>query len=82
MNQQRTKALGNRNIRKAISRAFDKEALVNNILNNGSIAANGLVPKKFSTHPESGKDFREINGDLVSYDAEKAKNYGKRDCRK
>ncbi|WHX26534.1 peptide ABC transporter substrate-binding protein [Virgibacillus halodenitrificans] len=73
MNQQRTKALGNRNIRKAISRAFDKEALVNNILNNGSIAANGLVPKKFSTHPESGKDFREINGDLVSYDAEKAK---------
>lgn len=75
MNQKRTDALGNTNIRKAISRAFDKEALTDNILNNGSIAANGLVPKKFSAHPESGEDFRDINGDLVTYDVEKAQKY-------
>ncbi|HLR63319.1 MAG TPA: peptide ABC transporter substrate-binding protein [Lentibacillus sp.] len=75
MNQEGSEALANKNIRKAISRAFDKESLVNNIFNDGSIASNGLVPKEFSYHPENGKDFRKINGDLVTYNAEKAKEY-------
>jgi oligopeptide transport system substrate-binding protein len=74
-NQTTTEALANKNIRAAISRAFDKDALVGEILNNGSIAANGLVPKDFTPMPETGKDFREVSGDLVTYDIEAAKEF-------
>lgn len=74
-NQTTTEALANKNIRAAISRAFDKEALVNEILNNGSIAANGLVPKDFTPMPETGEDFREVSGDLVTSDIEAAKEF-------
>ncbi|WP_085993943.1 peptide ABC transporter substrate-binding protein [Oceanobacillus senegalensis] len=75
LNQEGNKALANKNIRAAISRAIDKEALVNEILNNGSIVANGLIPSDFVNVPESNKDFREVNGDLVTYDLEAAKEY-------
>ncbi|WP_156290133.1 peptide ABC transporter substrate-binding protein [Oceanobacillus salinisoli] len=75
MNQTSNEALANDNIRKAISRAFDKEGIVNQILNNGSIVANGLVPKDFVTLPETNEDFRDVNGDLVTYDIEAAQEY-------
>lgn len=78
MNQTRNKALANKNIRKAIARAFDKEAIVNNILNNGSIAANGLIPKDFVTLPDNNKDFREANGDLIKYDVKAAQEFWKK----
>jgi oligopeptide transport system substrate-binding protein len=74
LNQTKNPALANVNIRAAISRAFDKQALVDEILNNGSIVANGLVPKDFVPTPD-GKDFREVSGDLVKYDVEKAKEF-------
>ncbi|WP_102026230.1 peptide ABC transporter substrate-binding protein [Salirhabdus sp. Marseille-P4669] len=74
-NQTTTDALANKNIRAAISRAFDKEALVSEILNNGSIVANGLVPADFTPMPETGEDFREVSGDLVTYDLEAAQDY-------
>ncbi|MCC2248501.1 MAG: peptide ABC transporter substrate-binding protein [Bacillota bacterium] len=72
-NQTTTDATANVNIRKAISKAFNKQALVDEILNNGSIVANGLVPADFTPMPETGEDFREVNGDLVTYDIEEAK---------
>ena len=75
MNQTRNEALENTNIRAAISRAFDKQALVDQILNNGSLVANGLVPANFAPMPGSGEDFREVSGDLVEYDVEKAQEY-------
>ncbi|WP_404454693.1 peptide ABC transporter substrate-binding protein [Virgibacillus necropolis] len=71
-NQTTSDALANVNIRKAISRAINKKALVEEILNNGSVVANGLIPSDFSKHPETGEDFRDSNGALVKYDAEKA----------
>jgi oligopeptide transport system substrate-binding protein len=71
MNQTKNPALKNVNVRKAISRAFDKEALVDEILNNGSIVANGLVPKDFYPTAD-GKDFREVSGDLVKFDVKEA----------
>ncbi|MDQ1000070.1 oligopeptide transport system substrate-binding protein [Neobacillus niacini] len=74
MNQTRNPALKNVNVRKAISRAFDKEALVDEILNNGSIVANGLVPKDFVSTPD-GKDFREASGDLVKFDVKEAQKF-------
>ncbi|UFU00566.1 peptide ABC transporter substrate-binding protein [Radiobacillus kanasensis] len=66
-------ALANENIRRAISMAFDKQALAETILNNGSIPATGVVPLNFAPHPETGEDFRKINGDLVTSDVEAAK---------
>ncbi|ASK61984.1 peptide ABC transporter substrate-binding protein [Virgibacillus phasianinus] len=73
LNQTTSDALANVNIRKAISKSINKQALVDEILNDGSVVANGFVPKNFSKHPETGEGFREINGDLVTYDPEKAK---------
>ncbi|RDW22361.1 peptide ABC transporter substrate-binding protein [Oceanobacillus arenosus] len=79
MNETRNEALANTNIRAAISRAFDKEAIVNEILNNGSLVANGILPSDFSRmpedSPEAGTDFREVNGDLVTYDVDAALEY-------
>ncbi|TDL80644.1 peptide ABC transporter substrate-binding protein [Peribacillus frigoritolerans] len=70
---QKNEALANVNIRKAIAMAFNKEDLTNEILNNGSIPANYAVPKEFVTNPETGEDFREANGDLLTYNVEEAK---------
>ncbi|CUA79372.1 peptide ABC transporter substrate-binding protein [Anoxybacillus suryakundensis] len=71
---QKNEVLKNVNARKAIAMGFDKEAMVATILNNGSKAANYLVPEGFVTGP-NGKDFREENGDLVKFNAEEAKKY-------
>jgi Bacterial extracellular solute-binding proteins, family 5 Middle. len=67
--------LANLNIRKAIMMAFNKDDLVNEILNNGSLVATGLIPKDFVKVPSTGKDFREQNGDLAVYNPDKAKEY-------
>ncbi|MED4268746.1 peptide ABC transporter substrate-binding protein [Geobacillus stearothermophilus] len=64
--------LNNVNARKAIAMAIDKEAMVNTLFNNGSVVANYAVPKDFVTGPD-GKDFRDANGDLVSYNVDEAK---------
>jgi oligopeptide transport system substrate-binding protein len=77
-NQKVNDTLANKNIRAAISRAFDKEAIVDEILNDGSIAANGLVPTGFVSMPESRKDFRKESGDLVTFDKTKAQEYWKK----
>ncbi|MFP7168789.1 peptide ABC transporter substrate-binding protein [Terribacillus sp. 7520-G] len=64
--------LANINARKAIAQAIDKEGLVNVVLNNGSTVSNGLMPKDFVKGPD-GTDFREANGDFLTYDVEAAK---------
>jgi len=64
--------LANKNLRLAIAQVINKEDYVNVILNNGSFVSNGLMPKDFVQSPD-GKDFREQNGDLLTYDLEAAK---------
>jgi oligopeptide transport system substrate-binding protein len=66
--------LANVNIRKAISMSFNKQDLVDVVLANGSLPANYLVPTEFS-FTEEGEDFREVNGDLTEFNAEKAKEF-------
>lgn len=66
--------LANENIRRAIAIAFNKDDLVADVLNNGSVAANYVVPADF-VKDEDGNDFRDANGDLLTYDAEAAKQY-------
>ena len=68
-------ALANENIRKAIAMAFDKQAYVDTVLQNGSIPANGLVPESLAIDPSTGEDYREQNGDLLSFDKEQAQEY-------
>ncbi|CAH0346724.1 peptide ABC transporter substrate-binding protein [Bacillus sp. CECT 9360] len=68
------KALGNENIRRAIDMSWDKQAHVDRILNNGSLALYGLVPKDFSFSPD-GKDFRDINGDQNHGEIGEAQDY-------
>src|SRR5690625_4975844 len=75
MNQTNNEALANENIRKALSRAFDKEAMVNEVLNNGSFVANGIIPADFTPMPDSEEDFREVSGDHVLYDVDEAQEY-------
>lgn len=75
---QENEALANKNIRMALALAFDKDALVNDILQNGSLAANYAVPAEFVKHPETGEDFRAENGDFNTFDAEKAKDFWKK----
>ena len=66
------KITGNKHFRRAIAMAYDKAALVNNVLKDGSIVSNGLVPKGFAENPETGKDYVEDRGDLLSYNVEEA----------
>ncbi|MBM4761644.1 peptide ABC transporter substrate-binding protein [Bacillus sp. B15-48] len=75
LNQSRNEALANTNIRAAISRAFNKQDVVDVILNNGSIVANGLVPADFAPMPDGTGDFRDVSGDLVTYDLEAAQGF-------
>ncbi|NLP50715.1 peptide ABC transporter substrate-binding protein [Bacillus sp. RO1] len=74
-NQTKNEALANVNIRKAISMGFNKQDMADYVLNNGSIPANYSVPVEFVQHPETGEDFREKNGDMNAFDAEKAKEH-------
>ncbi|MGE8203334.1 peptide ABC transporter substrate-binding protein [Heyndrickxia sp. NPDC080065] len=67
--------LANENIRKGLAMAFDKKAYTDTVLANGSFPSNGLVPKGVAKDPASGKDFRDVSGDLLTYDPAKAKEY-------
>ena len=69
-------ALKNVNIRKAIAMSVDKKALVEDVLANGSIAADFLVPKGFSFL--DGKDFRETAGTYLKTNKEEAQKLWKK----
>lgn len=64
-------ALKNVNIRKAIALAVDKKSLVNDVLANGSIVADFLVPKEFTYN--NGKDFRDGAGTYLKTNKVEAK---------
>ncbi|MFA9466045.1 MAG: peptide ABC transporter substrate-binding protein [Velocimicrobium sp.] len=66
--------LENLNLRKALALAFDKQAIVTNILKDGSIVADYAVPSLLATGPD-GKDFRETTETYLSTDKEQALNY-------
>jgi len=66
--------LENVNIRTAMALSFDKEAVANNILKDGSIPANFAVPTLLATGPD-GKDFRETTDTYLTTDKTKALEY-------
>lgn len=66
--------LENVNLRKAIALSIEKDKIVGDILKDGSIAADYFVPQKLATGPD-GTDFREDNGNYLTTDQAKAKEY-------
>ncbi len=71
---QKEKIFQNLNVRKAIQIGYDRDALVNQILKNGSPAAPGLVP--FGVAGPGKETFREaVGATQPDYDPEKAKSF-------
>ena len=66
--------MNNVNVRQAMAYAIDRDALVA-VLNDGSVAAEGIVPLQLASNPETGKDFREDSGAQATFDAAKAKEF-------
>lgn len=69
-----TELFSNLNARKAFSYAIDKEHIANKILNDGSVAADFIIPRGLATGPD-GKDFRETAGTYAKLDKELALEY-------
>ncbi len=65
----------NENLRKAISYAIDRDALVTSILGDGSIASSGLVPEGMTFSPGDHTDFTEAAGSVIEYNEEQAKEH-------
>ncbi|WP_420488160.1 peptide ABC transporter substrate-binding protein [Gottfriedia acidiceleris] len=71
---EKNKMLANPNARKAISLSIDKKGIADEILNNGSVPADYLVPKELAFGP-NGKDFQESTSTYEHLDIKKAKDY-------
>lgn len=67
------KPFDNVNIRKAFQLAYDPQTLADTVLNNGSAPAYGLVA--LGVNGNKDKTFRELAGDVVKPDYDKAKEY-------
>ncbi|MYL32234.1 peptide ABC transporter substrate-binding protein [Pontibacillus yanchengensis] len=65
----------NENFRKAIAQGFNKEDYVNVVVGNSSIPANYFIPTGLDKHPETDEGFRDINGEMLKFDLEKAQEH-------
>lgn len=66
--------LANDDLRQAIMYAVDRETIATNVLKDGSVAADGIIPIELSTGPD-GKEYRDTAGKITNYDPAKAKEY-------
>jgi oligopeptide transport system substrate-binding protein len=66
--------LANLNVRKAMALAIDREAIAK-VLNDGSVASGGIIPIGLASNPVTGVEYREDQGVVTEYDADKAKEY-------
>lgn len=66
--------LENANLRLALALSYDKEQIAENLLKDGSIAANFAVPVKLAVGPDK-KDFRATSPEYLKVDKAKAKEY-------
>ncbi len=82
MNAHDVEALSNVNMRMAISNALNREAIVNDVVKDGSVATYTAVPPQFATGPD-GSDFSADQEKFKEYcadDAVKAKEYFDKAC--
>ncbi len=71
------KELQNLNLRKALALSYDRDAVANNILRNGSISANYIVPNGLTIN-EEGKDYRDCQSEYEAPDKAAAAAYWKK----
>jgi len=67
------KDLGNKNLRLALAHAIDKDTIAESVLKDGSIGANGIIPKDLAG--KDGVDFREASGTYQAFDLALAQEY-------
>lgn len=65
-------ATANKHFRRAIAMAYDRNALVNNVLKDGSIVSTNLIPKDFAMNEQTGEDFVEDSGKFLEFNIDKA----------
>ncbi|AIG65021.1 peptide ABC transporter substrate-binding protein [Weissella tructae] len=75
MNEKKVKALGNTDIRRALSYAINREVFTDKVLGGTAQPATTLTPKGLITDPKTDKDFTEISTveGAVGYDLKQAK---------
>ncbi len=66
--------LANENVRHAMLYAIDREEIAR-VLNDGSVAAGGIIPIGLASNPVSGVDYRDDAGVVTAYDPDLAKEY-------
>lgn len=69
----RDENISNVNLRKALSHSIDVQSLLDNVINDGSIAADGMVPGVIAG--ADGKSYAEVRGSLFAYDKDVASKY-------
>jgi len=76
LNQKKVAAFKNANVRKAFSLAIDRSQLVNDVLQDGSVASKGFVPGGMGNNPKTGEAFNKeaYVKSGVSYDLKQAKS--------
>ena len=62
-------------MRKAISYSIDRNALVKQVLGDGSTISTSLIPADMSKSPDTNEDFAKEAGKQAYYDKDKAKEY-------
>lgn len=72
---QKQSDVANVELRKAIAKAINKEALADTVIANGAVPINGEIPNGFAQNPKTGKDFREDSGDHLTYNVAEAKEH-------
>lgn len=76
LNQNKVSAFKNVNVRKALSLAIDRSQLVNDVLQDGSVASKGFVPGGMGNNPKTGEAFNQeaYVKSGVSYNLKQAKS--------
>ncbi len=65
--------LTNKNLRKALAYSIDTQSLLDHVIADGSVAADGLIPHVIAG--EGGTKYADARGSLFAYDPEAAKGY-------
>ncbi|MCW3779206.1 peptide ABC transporter substrate-binding protein [Levilactobacillus namurensis] len=75
LNEKTVKAFKNVKVRQAFSAAIDRNQLVKNVLQDGSVASTGFVPAGMGNNPKTGEDFSKEAAvkSATSYDLKRAK---------
>ncbi len=75
LNEKKVSAFKNVNIRKALSLAINRTQLVNDVLQDGSVASKGFVPAGMGNNPKTGEAFNQEASikSAVSYNLKQAK---------